>query len=115
MAEAGIKPPKKEQPATAAPPAANTVASSTTAESQPAPATQEAKTEAPAPADVPAPKKKSKNEDVLKKMVYRDEVLSPEENMAKMSRYAFVPASDDNTTASEMVEVPEVGNNTIEV
>jgi len=49
------------------------------------------KADSATPADEPAPEKKSKKEkDKNVRMVYDDE-LSPEERMALMPRYAFVP------------------------
>jgi hypothetical protein len=62
MAEAGIKPPAKK--ADAAP------------------------EEAAAPADKKGKKDKEKN----MRMVYADTEISPEEKMARLPRYAFVPA-----------------------
>ncbi|KAI0126751.1 hypothetical protein BJ170DRAFT_596319 [Xylariales sp. AK1849] len=68
MAEAGIKPPKKPDSTT--------------------PTAHEA-----APAEEPVQEKKSKKDkDKNVKMIYEDE-LSPEERMALMPRYAFVPGA----------------------
>jgi hypothetical protein len=77
MAEAGIKPPKKGE---APPPAVQ------------APEQVDTPTPAPESADKPdaAAEKKAKKEKPIK-MIYSDNELSPEEKMAMMPRYAFVP------------------------
>jgi hypothetical protein len=51
-------------------------------------------------ADKPAKKDKSKP---LGHMIYSHETISPEERMAELPRYAFVP---DNTTQTALGEVP---------
>ena len=83
MAEAGIKPPKKEEaPTSLAPIAQVPDAVQSTIETPDAAAQQAKPTE-----------KKSKKE--TGRMVYSDPDVSPEERMAMMPRYAFVP--DGNT------------------
>jgi hypothetical protein len=69
LAEKGIKPPRKNDSATPIPEGVS------------------------APADDPAQDKKSKKDKEKNvKMIYEDE-LSPEERMALMPRYAFVPGA----------------------
>lgn len=84
MAEAGIKPPKKGE----APPAP-VIAPETVATPTPAPIEKTDGVE-----------KKSKKEKPIK-MIYSDNDLSPEERMAMMPRYAFVP---DGKTESSLVD-----------
>lgn len=84
MAEAGIKPPKKgETPV---------VESGAGSNATPTPAPEAQKTE--------QAEKKSKK-DKPTKMVYSDNEMSPEEKMAKMPRYAFVP---EGKTESSLVD-----------
>jgi len=78
MAEAGIKPPKKGEPVPTHTPT-------------PAPAQA---TEPPQTAEV-SEKKSKKDRSV--KMLYSDNEISPEEKMAKMPRYAFIPDGKDNS------------------
>jgi hypothetical protein len=88
MAEAGIKPPKKGEAPTTAVPAQEAVTTPTAA---------------PLADKIDAAEtteKKTKKEKAVK-MVYSDNELSPEERMAMMPRYAFVP---DGKTESSLVE-----------
>jgi len=97
MAEAGIRIPKKtESPAThtpvthplpdyTLPPAPAQALTPVPVAPTPAPGPQS--TEAP---DVPE-KKVKKEKDKNAKLIYSDNEVSPEEKMAKMQRYAFVP------------------------
>lgn len=75
MAEAGIKPPKKGD-------ATSTPVSATEPEATATPQPDVAKAE-------PAEKKSKKDKPT--KMVYSDNEISPEEKMALMPRYAFIP------------------------
>lgn len=79
MAEAGIKPPKKGDPI-------------------PAQTASLPTSETPQPAEV-AEKKSKKDRGV--KMLYSDNEMSPEEKMAKMLRYAFIPDGKDNSVKVE--------------
>lgn len=89
MAEAGIKPPKKGE----APPA-------------PAQAPEASATPTPAPeAEKSEPTEKKTKKDKPTKMIYSDNEISPEEKMAKMPRYAFVP---DGKTESALVDAATV-------
>ncbi|KAL2063801.1 hypothetical protein VTL71DRAFT_5606 [Oculimacula yallundae] len=95
MAEAGIKPPKKgELPA---PPA-----QTQEPEVAPTPAS-EGKNDVVEKAE--PTEKKSKKEKPIK-MIYSDNDLSPEERMAKMPRYAFVPEGKTEPSIVEVVTVP---------
>ena len=98
MAEKGIKPPKKgeilpiastEEPTLIA----NPVAELTTENI--------VKTESD---NKPETEKKSKKDKPMK-MIYSDNEISPEEKMAKMPRYAFVP---DGKTESSLVDAATV-------
>lgn len=90
LAEAGIKPSNKgETPALVQPDATPT----------PAPEVKTDITDKAEPAE-----KKSKKEKPIK-MIYSDNDLSPEERMAKMPRYAFVP---DGKTESTLVDAASV-------
>lgn len=75
MAEAGIKPPKKDS----VEPSKTETASETADKSEPKPEEKAEVTE-----------KKTKKDKPMK-MIYSDNDVSPEEKMAKMPRYAFVP------------------------
>ncbi|CAG8952855.1 hypothetical protein HYFRA_00007569 [Hymenoscyphus fraxineus] len=75
MAEAGIKPPKKGD-------ATSTPVSATEAEATSTPQPEVTKAE-------PAEKKSKKDKPT--KMIYSDNEISPEEKMALMPRYAFIP------------------------
>lgn len=91
MAEAGIKPPKKgETPVQV---------QAYEATPTPAPEVKPEVVEKPEQSE-----KKSKKEKPIK-MIYSDNDLSPEERMAKMPRYAFVP---DGKTESSLVEAATV-------
>jgi len=84
MAEAGIKPPKKGEPVPIQTPA-------------PAP-TPVQSVEPPQTAEVT--EKKSKKDRSVK-MLYSDNEISPEEKMAQMPRYAFIPDGKDNSVKVE--------------
>lgn len=73
MAEAGIKPPKKGD-------ATPTPVSATEATATPQPEVTKAE-----------PTEKKSKKDKPTKMVYSDNEISPEEKMALMPRYAFIP------------------------
>jgi hypothetical protein len=94
MAEAGIKPPKKGE---APPPAVQ------------APEPIATPTPAPESAEKPdiAAEKKAKKEKPIK-MVYSDNELSPEEKMAMMPRYAFVPERKTESSLVDATTVPGV-------
>ncbi|KAJ5037582.1 uncharacterized protein L3040_007754 [Drepanopeziza brunnea f. sp. 'multigermtubi'] len=92
MAEAGIKPLKNgEVPAPSQAP-----------EAMPTPAPEAKSAETVAPAD-----KKSKKEKGQVKMMYSDNDLSPEERMAQMPRYAFVPEGKTEPVLVEAAPVAE--------
>jgi hypothetical protein len=76
MAEAGIKPPKKGDVTSA-----------------PAPVVQPETiaTPVPEPSSKPETTEKKSKKDKPMKMVYSDNEISPEEKMALMPRYAFIP------------------------
>ncbi|KAL3422219.1 C2H2 finger domain-containing protein [Phlyctema vagabunda] len=98
MAEAGIRPPRKDETS----PPKNEPAS--LPESLPAPVAVseavEAKTEAPI-------EKKSKKDKPMK-MIYSDNEVSPEERMAMMPRYAFVPDGTSETSLVDAATLPGV-------
>jgi hypothetical protein len=99
MAEAGIKPPKKDSlpaPNLPTPPAAVST-----------PTAEPVKDEPPAKTEAPPPEKKSKKDKPIR-MVYSDDELSPEERMAKMPRYAFVPDGKIETPVAGASTVPGV-------
>ena len=100
QAELGIKPvrkndsnpPPSQAPPTQAPPAhAPTAAASVKKESTPE-----------------VTEKKTRKAKEIPKMVYHDEEVSPEEKMAKLPRYAFVPEKKDETTLVDATQVPGV-------
>ncbi len=111
MAEAGIRPPKKGDVHSAP-------------VSAPMPVSVQAPVQAPAQADTSAPepvpvpestekpeateKKVKKEKDKNTKMVYSDNEVSPEEKMAKMPRYAFVPDGKDETVLVDAIQAPAV-------
>jgi hypothetical protein len=105
MAEAGIKPPKKTdlqaQPASTAAPASITLAAPV---STPQPTTTPEATEKAEPTE----KKPKKDKDKNTKMIYSDNEVSPEEKLAKMPRYAFVPDGKDETVLVDATEAPGV-------
>jgi hypothetical protein len=94
MAEAGIKPPKKGE---APPPVVQ------------APEPIATPTPAPESAEKPdaAAEKKAKKEKPIK-MIYSDNELSPEEKMAMMPRYAFVPEGETESSLVDATTVPDV-------
>ena len=97
MAEAGIKPPKKGdvQAVVPTPPA-------------PTPAAEPTPTPVPESAEkVEAGEKKSKKDKPIR-MIYSDTELSPEERMAKMPRYAFVPQEKTETALVDVNAQPGV-------
>jgi hypothetical protein len=105
MAEAGIKPPKKTDP-----------------QAQPASTAAPAPTILPAPVSAPEPtptpeatekadtteKKPKKDKDKNMKMVYSDNEVSPEEKLAKMPRYAFVPDKKEENILGDALDMPGV-------
>ncbi|KAH6662570.1 hypothetical protein B0J14DRAFT_495838 [Halenospora varia] len=91
MAEAGIKPPKKGETPVAAP--------KVVAEATPTPAPETEKPE--------ATEKKSKK-DKPTKMIYSDNDISPEEKIAQMPRYAFIPDEKTETALVDANSVPVV-------
>lgn len=93
MAEAGIKPPKKEE--------------SAPAPAQPAEA-QVTSTPAPETSERSDPTEKKTKKDKPVKMIYSDNDMSPEEKMAKMPRYAFVPDGNTETSLVDAATVPGV-------
>jgi hypothetical protein len=92
MAEAGIKPPKKGDT-----PAASVQAPESNA--TPTPAPEGEKTE-------PAEKKSKKDKPM--KMIYSDNEISPEEKMAMMPRYAFVPEGKTESSLVDAATLPGV-------
>jgi hypothetical protein len=115
MAEAGIKPPKKGDvqsnpvpvPVSAPPPALLPVppeAPTQLNNSAPEAAIVSESTEKPEAGEKKAKKEKDKNA----KMVYSDNEVSPEEKMAKMPRYAFVPDGKDETVLFDATQAPAV-------
>jgi hypothetical protein len=115
MAEAGIRPPKKGDVQSAPIPAH--VPAPVPVPVQ-APVQVPAQTNAPAPEAVPVPeptekpeaieKKAKKEKDKNTKMVYSDNEVSPEEKMAKMPRYAFVPDGKDEAVLVDAIQAPAV-------
>ncbi|KAH8813044.1 hypothetical protein F5884DRAFT_321464 [Xylogone sp. PMI_703] len=99
MAEAGIKPPKKiatpDTPTAAA--AANTEATATPEVAE--------KTDA---ADKTETSEKKSKKDKPTRMIYSDNEVSPEEKMAKLPRYAFVPEEQNETALYDITEQPGV-------
>jgi hypothetical protein len=127
MAEAGIRPPKKgdvqSAPIPAHVPAPNPVSVQAPVQSPiqapiQAPVQAPAQANAPAPETVPVPestekpeaveKKAKKEKDKNTKMVYSDNEVSPEEKMAMMPRYAFVPDGKDEAVLVDATQVPAV-------
>lgn len=94
MAEAGIKPPKKGE--AAAP------------HVQPAAEAQAVSTHVPESAENPEPAEKKSKKDKPVKMIYSDNDMSPEEKMAQMPRYAFVPDGKTETALVDAATVPGV-------
>lgn len=91
MAEAGIKPPKVSEPSV------NEQSSNTTEVSPPQPSE---KPEIEKDKQDSGEKKQKKEKPV--KMIYSDNTLSPEEKLAKMPRYAFIP---DGKTESSLLDI----------
>jgi hypothetical protein len=95
MAEAGIRPPKKVD-----------------SQAVPASAAQaqvpSAASEAPPAADA-TEKKPKKDKDKNVKMFYSDNEVSPEEKMARMPRYAFVPDGKDDTALVDAAQPAVAG------
>jgi hypothetical protein len=118
MAEAGIKPPKKGDiqsnpapapapasaptPVSAAPALAEAPAQANNLVSEAAVALES--TEKPEGGEKKVKKEKDKNT----KMVYSDNEVSPEEKMAKLPRYAFVPDGKDETVLVDATQAPGV-------
>jgi hypothetical protein len=50
--------------------------------------------------------KKEKDKDKNTKMIYSDNEVSPEEKMARLPRYAFVPDGKENTVMGNAIEAP---------
>jgi hypothetical protein len=100
MAEAGIKPPKKSE-ALQSPPAATTP-------SAPAQSTGATPTPAPEAIDKTEATEKKSKKDKPMKMVYSDNEVSPEEKMALMPRYAFVPDGKPETALVDANTQPGV-------
>jgi hypothetical protein len=108
MAEAGIKPPKKGEAAQALGQGPESAVTST------APTATATPTPAPETSDKPESaekteqgEKKAKKEKPIK-MIYSDNDLSPEEKMAMMPRYAFVPDGKTETSLVDAATVPGV-------
>jgi outer membrane biosynthesis protein TonB len=108
MAEAGIKPPKKGEAAQAPPPApeSNVTSTAPTATATPTPVPEAAEKTEPTEKTEQGEKKSKKEKPI--KMVYSDNDLSPEERMARMPRYAFVPEGKTETTLVDAATLPGV-------
>lgn len=106
MAEAGIRPPKKEAslPAHAAP----TPLFKPEPAAKPNPPAQSAPVPEIPTAGASEEKKVKKDKDKNNRMVYSDNEVSPEEKMAKMLRYAFVSDGKDDTTLVDANATPGV-------
>lgn len=98
MAEAGIKPPKKGEATSALVPASTP--SIQPQEPSPAPALETAD-------KLEVNEKKAKKDKPIR-MVYSDTEFSPEEKMAKMPRYAFVPEAKTETALVDAISTPGV-------
>jgi hypothetical protein len=100
MAEAGIKPPKK-------------------ADVTPVPAAvlepEATVTPAPEALSKPEPIEKKSKKDKSMKMIYSDNEISPEEKMALMPRYAFIPEGKTETSKAEAPSVLVASTATIAV
>ncbi len=100
-AELGIKPEKKTEtsgsPAPGAAPVSSAPPPTLPTPPKPVAATPEV-----------TEKKSSKKEKDMPKMVYSDNEISPEEKMAKLSRYAFVPEKKDDTILVDANQAPGV-------
>ena len=108
MAEAGIKPPKKEEAANAPSltPASAIYSNTASTSATPTPAPEAIVKPEPTVKTEPE-EKKSKKEKAIK-MVYSDNEFSPEEKMAQMPRYAFVPSGKTETVLVDAATVPGV-------
>lgn len=95
MAEAGIKPPKKGEPVQ--PPPSTAV--------QPV---QETSAPGPEVTESTEVLEKKPKKDKPMKMVYSDNDISPEEKMALMPRYAFVPEGEPETVLGDANAHPGV-------
>lgn len=89
MAEAGIKPPRKSET-----PATPGAAPSGVVEPTHTPAGEE--------------KKGRKDKEKATKMAYADNEVSPEEKMARLPRYAFVPEKKDDSVLVDATLAPPV-------
>ncbi|KUJ24672.1 uncharacterized protein LY89DRAFT_776739 [Mollisia scopiformis] len=103
MAEAGIKPPKKGERVSTPVQALETTATPTPAPDIKPEAVE--KTEVP---DKPEQNEKKSKKEKQTKMFYSDNELSPEERMAKMPRYAFVPEGNTETALVNATTLPGV-------
>ena len=105
MAEKGIKPPKKGEvlpaPVKAEEPALTTTPAAIMKTEVNLQTEADVKTES----DVKPESEKKAKKDKPMKMIYSDNEVSPEEKMAKMPRYAFVP---DGKTESSLVDAATV-------
>jgi len=108
MAEAGIKPPKKGEAQQAPVQATESVVTSTapTATATPTPAPEAAENTESADKTEQGEKKVKKEKPI--KMIYSDNDLSPEEKMAMMPRYAFVPDGKTETSLVDAATLPGV-------
>ena len=99
MAEAGIKPPKKTEPAPV-----------------PAPAVEAEIIATPVPEVSSKPEggeKKSKKDKPMK-MIYSDNEISPEEKMALMPRYAFIPDGKTESSPANAPDMPAAATITVD-
>ena len=99
MAEAGIKPPKKGDSL----PTANLPAAPVDKNTP----TPEVAEKSEAVEKVETTEKKAKKDKPIK-MIYSNNDLSPEEKMAKMPRYAFVPDGKTETSLVDAATLPGV-------
>jgi hypothetical protein len=102
MAEAGIKPPKKGE----VPPASIPTPTAPVQSAEPTPTPTP--TPAPETAEKPDASEKKAKKDKPIRMVYSDTEFSPEEKMAKMPRYAFVPEAKTETALVDANTIPGV-------
>lgn len=114
MAEAGIRPPNKSKPeappvynplptAPVSAPIADTVAAIVPTDPKPLEPETTVKVESN------DKKSSKKDKDKNNRMVYSDNDVSPEEKLAKMSRYAFVPQEQkEKTILADATETPGV-------
>jgi hypothetical protein len=105
MAEAGIKPPKKGERT----PTHTQVPEAIVPTPAPEIKTEEVvKVETPEKFEKPEQVEKKSKKDKPVKMIYSDNELSPEERMAKMPRYAFVPDGKTETALVDATTLPGV-------